>query len=87
MNRRSFLASSAVGAMSCALPVSLSVVTGNAIGLALAQGVSEPLAPRPSVDQALFRLHNWETSLEHEATDLIDAPFISLSANWKASWL
>ena len=87
MNRRSFLASSAVGAMSCALPVSLSVVTANAFGSALAKGVSEPLTPQPSFDQALFRLHNWETHLEHEARELIDVPFISLSANWKASWL
>jgi len=87
MNRRSFLASSAVGAMSCALPVSLSVVTGNAFGSASAQKVSETLAPRLSVDQVLFRLHNWESNPEQEARDLIDAPFISLSANWKASWL
>jgi hypothetical protein len=35
----------------------------------------------------IFRLHNWETNPEQEATDLIDAPLISLSANWKASWL
>jgi hypothetical protein len=87
MNRRNFLASSAVGAMSCALPVSLSVVTGNAFGSASAQKVSETLAPRLSVDQVLFRLHNWETNPEREARDLIDAPLISLSANWKASWL
>ena len=87
MNRRNFLASSAVGAMSCALPVSLSVVTGNAFGSVAAQGVSEPLATEPSVDEMLFRLHNWETNPEQEARDLIDAPLISLSANWKASWL
>jgi hypothetical protein len=87
MNRRNFLASSAVGAMSCALPVSLSVVTGNAFGSALAQRVSEPLTPQPSADEAVFRLHNWETNLAHETRDLIDVPFISLSANWKASWL
>jgi hypothetical protein len=87
MNRRSFLASSAVGAMSCALPVSLSVVTRSAFGSALVQGVSEPATPQPSVGQALFRLHNWETAPELNLTDFIDAPFISLSANWKASWL
>ena len=87
MNRRSFLASSALGAMSCALPVSLSVMPGSAFGSALTQGVSEPLTPQATVDKALFRLHNWETDPEHSTTDFIDAPFIILSTSWKASWL
>jgi hypothetical protein len=87
MNRRSFLASSAISAVSCALPVSLGLLTGSTFGSALAQGANASLTPEPSVDDALFRLHNWESNPEHEGTDLTDAPFISLSTSWKASWL
>lgn len=85
MNRRSFLVSSAASAVSCAVPLGL--ITGEAVGAVATPNTSALLTPRQAVEDALFRLHNWETDLQHEALDETSAPFISLSANWKASWL
>lgn len=85
MNRRSFLVSSAASAMSCALPLGLTV--GQAVGAVATQYASALLPTQPSTSDALFRLHNWETELEQNALDGTAAPLISLSANWKASWL
>ena len=85
MNRRSFLVGSAASAVSCALPVS--VLHGQAIGAVLTQDARAVLPSQQAVGDALFRLHNWETDLEHEVPDETSALMISLSANWKASWL
>ncbi|MEI8401480.1 MAG: hypothetical protein WCG12_11805 [Alcaligenaceae bacterium] len=85
MNRRSFLVCSAASAMSCALPLGLTV--GQAVGAVATQDASALLSSQQPIGDALFRLHNWETDLEHTALDETSAPFISLSANWKASWL
>jgi hypothetical protein len=85
MNRRSFLVSSAASAVSCALPLGL--ITGAAIGAVATPSTSALLTPRQSVEDAFFRLQNWETDLQHEALDETSAPLICLSANWKASWL
>jgi len=87
MNRRTFLVSSTVSAVSCALPVSLSVMAAPARSAAVTQSVDEPLATHPSAHEALFRLHNWEPDPEHRTPDDAIAALISLSANWKASWL
>jgi hypothetical protein len=85
MNRRSFLVSSAASAMSCVLPLGLTA--GQAVGAVATQDASALLPTQPSTNDALFRLHNWEVNLEHEAPDDASAPLISLSANWKATWL
>ncbi len=87
MNRRTFLLSSTVGAVSCTLPVGLGLVTGPALSAVIAQGLGEPLTALSSANEALFRLHNWETETEHRALAEDSAPLISLSANWKATWL
>jgi hypothetical protein len=85
MNRRSFLVSSAAGTVSYALPLGL--IAGQAVGAVATQDASALLSPQQSTSDALFRLHNWETDFEHTVPDETFAPFISLSANWKASWL
>lgn len=85
MNRRSFLVSSAASAMSCALPLGLTAA--QAVGAVATQDASALLPPQQSTSDALFRLYNWETELEQNALDETAAPLISLSANWKASWL
>jgi len=85
MNRRSFLVSSAASAVSCALPLGL--MAEQAVGAVATQDASALLSPQQSTSDALFRLHNWETDLEQTALDETSAPFISLSTNWKASWL
>lgn len=87
MNRRNFLVSSTVSAMSCTLPVSLSLMTAPALSAAVTQSFDEPLATHPSTREALFRLHNWEADPEHHTPDVATATLISLSANWKATWL
>jgi hypothetical protein len=81
------LVSSAVSAVSCALPVSLSLMTAPALSATVIQSFDEPLAAHPSTREALFRLHNWELDPEHRPPDDATATLISLSANWKASWL
>jgi len=85
MNRRSFLASSATTVVSCALPLGL--IAGQAVGAVPPQNSVALLASQQLVGDALFRLDNWETDLEHAVPDEASTPFISLSANWKASWL
>lgn len=87
MNRRSFLLGSTVSTVACALPLGLSLVTGQAFSAALAQVVGEPLPVLSSADEAPFRLHNWETEPEHHMPDEAAATFICLSASWKATWL
>ena len=87
MNRRDFLVGSTVSAVSCALPVGLALVTGQALSPVAAQGLGEPLSALSSANETLFRLHNWETDFEHDASDETAATLISLSANWKAAWL
>ncbi|MEI6838261.1 MAG: hypothetical protein WCK56_10735 [Alcaligenaceae bacterium] len=87
MNRRTFLLGSTVGSVSCALPVGLGLVTGPALSAVVAQDLGEPLTALSSANEALFRLHNWETEAEHRALAEDSAPLISLSANWKATWL
>jgi hypothetical protein len=87
MNRRDFLVVSTVSAASCALPVSLGLVTGQAHSTVVEQGLSETLSALSSANEALFRLHNWETDCEHETLDEASVPLLSLSANWKAAWL
>jgi hypothetical protein len=87
MNRRDFLVGGTVSAASCALPVGLGLVTGQALSTLAAQGLGEPLSALSSANEALFRLHNWETDCEHETLDEASVPLLSLSANWKAAWL
>ena len=87
MNRRDFLVGSTVSAVSCALPVGLALVTGQALSPVAAQGLGEPLSALSSANEASFRLHNWETDCEHETLDEASVPLLSLSANWKAAWL
>jgi hypothetical protein len=87
MNRRNFLVSSTVSAVSCALPVSFSLMTAPALSAAVTQSFDAPLATHPSTREALFRLHNWGSDPEHRTPDDATATLISLSANWKASWL
>lgn len=87
MNRRNFLVSSTVSAVSCALPVSLSLMTAPAFSAAVTQSVGEPLPVQRTAQESLFRLHNWEPTPEHSESNETNAPFISLSSNWKANWL
>lgn len=87
MNRRSFLVSSSVSAVSYALPISLSLTTTPALSAAATQSVGEPLTVQSTTQASLFRLHNWELDPEHRESNETTAPFISLSTNWKASWL
>ncbi len=87
MNRRNFLVSSTVSAVSCALPVSLSLTTAPAFSAAVTQSVGEPLLTQPTTQDSLFRLHNWESAPEHSESNEATAPLISLSSNWKANWL
>jgi hypothetical protein len=87
MNRRNFLVCSTVSAVSCALPISLSLMTAPAFSAAVTQSFDEPLATHPSTREALFRLHNWEPDPEQRTPDDATARLISLSANWKAAWL
>jgi len=85
MNRRSFLVGSAASAVSCAFPLGLTA--GQAVGALLPQETAALLTSQQVSSDGLFRLQNWETDLEHEALNETSAPSISLSANWKASWL
>ena len=87
MNRRSFLVSSSVSAVSYGLPVSLSLMTAPALSAAATRSVGQPLPVQPSAQESLFRLHNWESDPEHSESTETTALFISLSTNWKASWL
>ncbi len=87
MNRRNFLVGSSVSAVSCALPVSLSLMAAPTLSAAVTQSVSEPLLAKPTAQESLFRLHNWESDPEHSESNEATAPFISLSTNWKATWL
>lgn len=87
MNRRSFLVGSTVSTVACALPVGLSLVTGQSFSATVAQVVGEPLPDLSSANEGLFRLHNWETDPEHPMPDEAAATFICLSASWKATWL
>lgn len=87
MNRRNFLVSSSVSALSCALPVSLSLMAAPTLSAAVTQSVGEPLLAKPTAQESLFRLHNWESDPEHSESHEATAPLISLSTNWKATWL
>jgi hypothetical protein len=87
MKRRSFLVSSAVSAVSCALPVSLSLLTTPSVSAVVTQGVGESLPAQPFTHEALFKLHNWEADPEHHTPNNDTATIISLSATWKATWL
>jgi hypothetical protein len=87
MNRRSFLVGGTVSAFSCALPVGLGLVTGQASSAVVAQGLGEPLSALSASNEALFRLHNWETDFKRDASDETNVTLLSLSTNWKATWL
>jgi hypothetical protein len=87
MNRRSFLVCSTVSTVAYALPVGLSLITGQAFGAMVAQGVGEPLPALSSANEAPFRLHNWETDPDHPMPGEAASTFICLSASWKATWL
>jgi len=87
MNRRDFLVCSTVSTVAYALPVGLSLVTGQAFSATVAQGVGEPLPALSSANDAPFRLHNWETEPAHLMTGEAASTLICLSANWKATWL
>lgn len=87
MNRRNFLVGSSVSALSCALPVSLSLMAAPTLSAAVTQSVGEPLLAKPTAQESLFRLHNWESDPERSESHEATAPLISLSTNWKATWL
>ena len=87
MNRRSFLVGSSVSAVSCALPVSFSLMAAPTLSGAMTQSVSEPLLAKPTAQESLFRLHNWESDTKHSESNEATAPFIRLSTNWKTTWL
>lgn len=87
MNRRSFLVSSSVSAVSYALPVSLSLMTAPALSVTATQSLGQALPVQPSAQESLFRLHNWESDPERSESSETTAPLISLSTNWKAGWL